>query len=389
MSDLAVHAGYHTGHYPAKTKKQAQNSYAGIGNQTEVFGANAVSAKQAVSSIFCDLAHPFVDGADTEKKSWQYQEAKKDFYRAFLEEQKNNVEAGDTKSEEEESVDYRKFLREKTEELYVRFQKGELEPTYQIGAASFTEKEWDKLLEKFDAIQEEMRAQMREEHEKREQKAEENLRQTTLLNSTYTQSIYPQQNEQEEPVHYITCYTEEGIFCRKAGSLEGYEWSIRFQNPEEYDRVMQFINQFPADSNLPFTSHENFFRDFLDNKIDVDAFTQFILETENGVPDYTITKGDSTYIDRDKIQWAKYMMDQDFGTFHTAQEMEQMQAEEIAKNQEGLHKLSDLYGNIYRLSHPEYRGERMFCEFLGGPLYTADEIGKRMYENYLKQMQTV
>ncbi len=45
-------------------------------------------------------------------------------------------------------MDYQKFLREKILELNEKFKKGECEPSYQIGAASYTEKEWDNLLEK-------------------------------------------------------------------------------------------------------------------------------------------------------------------------------------------------------------------------------------------------
>ncbi len=363
MDIMAVKAGYQTASYRAKTPNVPE----------KVKEAFSQAAEKTGYRVGGKMGYPLAGDVDKSDKALQYQEQEK--------------EGGKTQEDAQGSVDYREFLRKKTEELYVRFKKGEFDPTYQIGAASFTEKEWDKLLEKFDAIQEEIRVQMREEHEKREQKAEEDLRQNALLNSDYTTAAYPQQNNQEEEVHYITCYTEEGIFCRREGVDSGYEWSIRFNSKEEYSKVMQFINQFPSDWNLRFTSHENFFRDFLDNKIDVDAFTQFMQETKNGVPDYTVTKGDSTYIDTEKAKWAKYM-NQDIGSFYTAEEMMRMQEEEMEKNREGLYGLFD-YENIYRLSHPEYRGERIFCEYPGGPLYTASEISKRMYQNYLEQKETV
>lgn len=374
MDIMAVKAGYQTASYRAKTKVQEMDFSLFAPNVPEkVKEAFSQAAEKTGYRVGGKMEYPLAGDIDKSDKALQYQEQEK--------------EGGKTQEDAQGSVDYREFLRKKTEELYVRFKKGEFDPTYQIGAASFTEKEWDKLLEKFDAIQEEIRVQMREEHEKREQKAEEDLRQNALLNSDYTTAAYPQQNNQEEEVHYITCYTEEGIFCRREGVDSGYEWSIRFNSKEEYSKVMQFINQFPSDWNLRFTSHENFFRDFLDNKIDVDAFTQFMQETKNGVPDYTVTKGDSTYIDTEKAKWAKYM-NQDIGSFYTAEEMMRMQEEEMEKNREGLYGLFD-YENIYRLSHPEYRGERIFCEYPGGPLYTASEISKRMYQNYLEQKETV
>ncbi len=305
------------------------------------------------------------------------------------------VQAGEKDDAVQGRMDYQKFLREKTEELFVKFQNGESEPSYQIGAASFTEKEWDKLLEKIDKLEDEIRTQMREEHAKRAKKQEEQKREAQkkealaggqgmeppetdgFLSGTYTKASYPSSDLKNPPDYYITCYTEDGIFCRGKGE----EWFIPLKNKEEYDKVMALVNHFPSDWNLRFASKENFWRDFLYDKIDMDGFMRFMEGTNHGVPDYTITDGDSTYIDREKAQWAKYM-NQGTGTFYTAKEMEQIQ-KELMEKKGSLPKLSDSYGKIYRAMHPEYRGERMFCEYPGGPLYTADEIGRRMYENYL------
>ena len=232
MDIMAVKAGYQTASYRAKTKVQEMDFSLFAPNVPEkVKEAFSQAAEKTGYRVGGKMEYPLAGDVDKSDKALQYQEQEK--------------EGGKTQEDAQGSVDYREFLRKKTEELYVRFKKGEFDPTYQIGAASFTEKEWDKLLEKFDAIQEEIRVQMREEHEKREQKAEEDLRQNALLNSDYTTAAYPQQNNQEEEVHYITCYTEEGIFCRREGVDSGYEWSIRFNSKEEYSKVMQFINQFP------------------------------------------------------------------------------------------------------------------------------------------------
>lgn len=66
------------------------------------------------------------------------------------------------------------FLREKSEEILEKLRNGETEVSYQIGAESYTEKEWDKLLEKFDNIQEDVRRKMEERFRKMEEKEEEN-----------------------------------------------------------------------------------------------------------------------------------------------------------------------------------------------------------------------
>ncbi len=62
------------------------------------------------------------------------------------------------------------FLREKSEEILEKLRNGETEVSYQIGAESYTEKEWDKLLKKFDDIQEDVRQKMEERFRKQEEK---------------------------------------------------------------------------------------------------------------------------------------------------------------------------------------------------------------------------
>lgn len=79
---------------------------------------------------------------------------------------------GNTKQNEhadsKESTDYQKFLMEKKEEILEKIRNGNTEATYQIGAQSFTETEWDKFLENFDETEEVIRELMRERHEKQE-----------------------------------------------------------------------------------------------------------------------------------------------------------------------------------------------------------------------------
>ena len=62
------------------------------------------------------------------------------------------------------------FLREKSEEILEKLRNGETEVSYQIGAESYTEREWDKLLKKFDDIQEDVRQKMGERFRKLEEK---------------------------------------------------------------------------------------------------------------------------------------------------------------------------------------------------------------------------
>lgn len=86
------------------------------------------------------------------------------------------------------------------------------------------------------------------------------------------------------------------------------------------------------------------------------------------------------YIDKEKAQWVQYM--NPLGAkFYTAEEMAQMQVELIKKNTATATKLLDPYSVLYKKLPPEYNGERIFCEYLGGSLYTADEIMEIMNRN--------
>ena len=210
---------------------------------------------------------------------------------------------------------------------------------------------------------------------------------STLLTTESTSCVYETADPDDDDIRYITWYTEEGIFCRKAGQTEGYEWSITFENKEQYDKVMEFIGQFPSDWNMRFAAHENFWNDFLNDEIDMDGFMEFINGTNKGVTVYSITEGDSMYIDKDKMQWAKYT--NPLGArFYTAEEMYQMQMEIIAANEEKLKAQQVSYEEMYKRTHPDYNGERIFRTISGRQLYTANEIDELLYKEMLERMGT-
>lgn len=301
---------------------------------------------------------------------------------------KNEVSDSDT---QEKEIEYQQFIQEYMEKIFIKLENGETEESYQIGGSSFTIKEWEEFLDKFDSIEEAIRELMEEEQEKKE--AEETQKENmviddtgTLLTTASTSCRY-ETADPDDDIRYITWYTEEGIFCRRAGQTEGYEWSIAFKDKEQYDKVMEFIGQFPSDWNLRFAAHENFWNDFLNDEIDLDGFMEFINGTNKGVPDFSVTVGDSMYVDSDKVQWAKYT--NPLGTrFYTAEEMHRMQMEMIAANKAKLKKLTDwdAYEADYKKTHPEYNGEKICCEYPGGPLYTVKEMAQLQYRKMLENM---
>lgn len=249
---------------------------------------------------------------------------------------KNEVSDSDT---QEKETDYQQIIQEYIEKIFVKLENGETEESYQIGGSSFTIKEWEEFLNKFDSIEEAIQKLIEEEQEEKE--AEETQKENMVINDTgtlltteFTSCTY-ETADPDDDIRYITWYTGEGIFCRRAGQTEGYEWSLAFKDKEQYDKVMEFIGQFPSDWNMRFAAHENFWNDFLNDEIDMDGFMEFINGTNKGVPDFSVTVGDSMYVDRDKVQWAKYT--NPLGTrFYTAEEMHRMQMEIIAANKAKL-----------------------------------------------------
>ena len=142
--------------------------------------------------------------------------------------------------------------------------------------------EWKKLLEEFDSIQEILKELMKERHEKleqqqlREEKKKEDQIEAEILLSESTSCTYPASYDNREEIRYITCYTKEGIFCKKAGLINGYEWTISFANKEQYNKVMKFLAQLPKDCDWRFASQEEFWKNFLEDEIDMESFISSI-----------------------------------------------------------------------------------------------------------------
>ncbi|MBD5524409.1 MAG: hypothetical protein HDR04_08320 [Lachnospiraceae bacterium] len=271
--------------------------------------------------------------------------------KAVDESAKAGEDAKDNKQDDAaESKSYREQILEKMEEMAQNIKKGTIQPKFKIGAQEYTIKEWEKLLEKFDAAEEKLREEVEAMIEEIRKQAEaEALRreaesgmhdpkettyvsETTeaqnvaaLLTDEITKCSYPTDNPEQKHC-YITCYGQDGITCKEA-YFDGTRWvnkdlwSFSYTEKGQYEKVMAFLERFPQDANLRFAAHENFWKDFLAGEINEDEFVSFFETTKDGVPDYTYEKDGSTYIDREKVKYAKYM--NDFGTrFYTREEME-------------------------------------------------------------------
>lgn len=183
-------------------------------------------------------------------------------------------------------------IRNRINELLEKIENGDIEPTYQIGGRSFTEREWDKLLTEIDAAEDTLKKLVEEEKERRlnaDEKRRVNQKEIDRkreyaeqinendsekiseedMNLLTTDSVSCTKTEDDSEVIYITAYGPDGIKCKKLGYIgeEGWLWEISFKNGTEYRRVLDFLEQFPNDANLVFASQKDFWEDFLAGRI--------------------------------------------------------------------------------------------------------------------------
>ncbi|MCM1543225.1 MAG: hypothetical protein NC121_18485 [Blautia sp.] len=248
------------------------------------------AARQAAEEALKDLGGSLTSELENLPGIQRELEKQREVYQSFLrkleklreEEKGSNAQAAggsDGAPGETDDSDLMQQIRERMEELLAMIKSGDTETSFQIGNSSFTVKEWERFLERFDDIEDAIRELMRERIEKEteeaavleaaekaageEDKVSENTGDIEALVSEFTMCAYPASTPGQEDVRYITWYTEEGIFCRKAGQREGYEWSIRFEDQGDYGRVMEFLGRLDRGDDLRFAAQESFWRAFL------------------------------------------------------------------------------------------------------------------------------
>ncbi|MBP3460076.1 MAG: hypothetical protein J6K58_12775 [Lachnospiraceae bacterium] len=247
----------------------------------DLLGDSIESALKAAKEALDDLEYPLTEEIERSPEVQKELEKEKEFYKSFIAkleklseekaasgqpteevEPENDREETASHNDDKPKINYMEVFREMMEEIFSKILNGDTEQTFQIGGASFTLKEWDKFLDNFDEMEDDIRELKREEWEKRMKEAQ------NMLLSESTQCTYPASETGEEDIKYITWYTEDGIFCRRAGQSEGYEWSIPFKNSGDYQKVLKFLNRFDRHDNLRFAARESFWQDFLDGKIE-------------------------------------------------------------------------------------------------------------------------
>ena len=80
------------------------------------------------------------------------------------------------------------------------------------------------------------------------------------------------EDENKKKIWTITAFTQEGIICTEcpAGGSSRELWRIDYENPEDAEKVWEFLARFDKDADLKFAGSQRFWEDFLAGSIDND-----------------------------------------------------------------------------------------------------------------------
>lgn len=182
--------------------------------------------------------------------------------------------AGTAGESEKEDLSLMEQIREKMQEIYDKLQNGDTDTKFQIGNQEFTIKEWDHFLEKFDSVQDATRAALEEKIEKEKvERLEEKLtgmsetaEEPDEVDSILAQSVKTTEEGSDPKTWYITCFSEDGIWCKKF--TEGQEgedlWRMEFTDPSQYQKVLNYLQSFAEGEEVPHAEEEDFWRRFLE-----------------------------------------------------------------------------------------------------------------------------
>ena len=86
------------------------------------------------------------------------------------------------------------------------------------------------------------------------------------VDSILTQSVKTTEEGSDPKTWYITCFSEDGIWCKKF--TEGQEgedlWRMEFTDPSQYQKVLNYLQSFAEGEEVPHAEEEDFWRRFLE-----------------------------------------------------------------------------------------------------------------------------
>ncbi|MBR1740467.1 MAG: hypothetical protein IJ733_01100 [Lachnospiraceae bacterium] len=230
---------------------------------------------------------------------------------------------------------FSQFVRSFAEDVEEKIKNGNDGPSIQTGASFYTQKEWERLLRRVDAAQKKL-----EENEGKTDRASENRtnyivkgteengenslleemlsevpkeekgdsleifeQEPDMLLLTYTQAVYPSNDKDKEDTVYFTFYDEDGIYCKKSGE-SGFEWKIPLKDSSQYEKAMEYLKKYEGQDNLWFASRKDFWRDFFEEKIDLEKFDSFMdTRVVDGIPQFVDYFEDRTDISLEALEF--------------------------------------------------------------------------------------
>lgn len=168
---------------------------------------------------------------------------------------------------------FSEMIEDRKEEFYVKVKNGTVEPSIPIGAGTYTEKEWDKILKRFDAVQEALReAAGLETDEKKGRSKDGSKDEVTddeeedgadLLLAQYVTCTYPTEDPEKEEDVYMIIYDSQGIRCLNKTTGQ-YEWSIKFSDESQWGNVKAIMSELAVRDDLSTACRETFWREYLE-----------------------------------------------------------------------------------------------------------------------------
>ena len=269
----------------------------------------------------------------------------KGLYDNAIDSMKKAKEEALGETEETEDSYFRQMLVDYMASMLEKIRNGDIDQEFQIGSISLTLKEWNELIDNFDDLEEEMREAVKAEIQKQIEaeriegstKTDDSFDNTTLLSSEIRKTVFREATDTKPELSYITCFTPEGIICKRTGMSENeYLWKMDFEDEQEYEKVKELMNSFPGDWNLKFAPNEKFWKDYLSERIDKDDFIDNLNQySDKGKMNFLIERDGNTYIDKDAAKYCNYMNNPE-DRIYTLQEFTDIIAEELRTNQKKL-----------------------------------------------------
>lgn len=339
--------------------------------------------------------------------------------RMEMEEEKDtlySVKAGaavGTENREEKNLreTFSQFVRRFAEYAEEKIKSGNDGSSIQTGASSYTQKEWNRLLRRVDAAQKKLEEnegntgrvsekrtntiiKSTEENGEKEKSSllEEMLEEVPkeekgdsleifeqepdMLFCTYTQAIYPSNDKSKEDTVYFTFYDEDGIYCKKSGE-SGFEWKIPLKDSSQYEKVMEYLKKYEGQDNLWFASRKDFWRDFLEDKIDLEKFDSFMdNRVVDGIPQFVDYFEDRADISMEALEFYKYMGGESFGHLLTEEEINEMLYPKNGGKFDENNVCHEIWyldrPDLYYAKHPDEIGKRN--QYADGKWYTMAEL---------------